>query len=322
VAFNADGSLLASAGGSAVKLWRMDCDPEGLTLDGPSGPVWALAFRPDGGAIAAGTDDAKVTLWDARTGARTGAWPGPGRAVEALTFAADGSRLAAAGSAGSLVVWDSRSGRELQRVDQFEGQPLGAHITFRADLKRVAAVTGADLDMIRVWDGVSDRGLRLLMGHRGMITALAFSPDGCTLASAAQDGRLILWDAATGAQQVSFDSRSQSVRCLVFSPNGHYLAVGAEEAVIRVWDLESGRVRTLHGHGAGVRSLAFSPDGRRLASGGDDRTVRIWDWDAKLELLKLWGHVHRVLCVRFSPDGRQLAAAGEDGTIHLWSGRD
>lgn len=82
------------------------------------------------------------------------------------------------------------------------------------------------------------KGLHILRGHTGTITALAISPDNQWLASGSEDQTIRLWSLANA------DPEGQSI--------------------------------PLHGHTGKVYALTFSPDSHWLASGSDDQTVRLW----------------------------------------------
>jgi hypothetical protein len=125
-------------------------------------------------------------------------------------------------------------------------------------------------------------------GHRGVVTRLAFSPDGNLLASASWDNTVRLWDTS--------DPNN-------FQPVGH----------------------ALRGHTSMVTSVAFSPDGKTLASSSTDNSVRLWDIASLADVKELTppltggGYVY---WVALSPDGRTLAAANDDRTVQLWDVTD
>src|SRR5947209_4437237 len=126
---------------------------------------------------------------------------------------------------------------------------------------------------------------RTLRGHTATVWALAFAPDGRTLATASDDQTVRLWD-------------------------------------LRDRDRPRQLGQPLTGHTNAVYGVAFAPDGRTLATASFDQTARLWDLSdrgrARLLGLPLTGHTGSVYGVAFAPDGRTLATASTDQTARLW----
>ncbi|WP_438471304.1 nSTAND1 domain-containing NTPase [Streptomyces asiaticus] len=160
---------------------------------------------------------------------------------------------------------------------------------------------------------------RRLTGHKGDVGAVAFSPDGHTLATGSDDGTVRLWDPATGRTRRALTSHNGAVRAVAFNPDGHTLATSSADRTVRLWDPATGRTRRiLTGHNGAVRAVAFNPDGRTLATADENGTVRLWDSATGRTQRTLTSHNGAVTSVAFNPDGRTLATAGTDDIVRLW----
>jgi len=147
---------------------------------------------------------------------------------------------------------------------------------------------------------------------------VAFSPDSQTLAVAAGDKAVHLYDVKTRMERLLRGHRDQ-VCATAISPNGRYVASGSEAGELRLWDLASGRLEhVFKGHAKAVRDVAFSPDSRLLASASFDRSVRLWNVAERQPARVLKGHTGWVFSLSFAPDGMLLASAGGDKAIWLW----
>ena len=170
---------------------------------------------------------------------------------------------------------------------------------------------------------------RTLRSHTATVWAVAFAPDGRTLATTSDDQTVRLWDLNNRDRPrrlgPALTGHTGSVFGVAFAPDGRTLATASDDRTVRLWDL-SDRPRPLGppltGHTGAVRGVAFAPDGRTLATASFDQTVRLWDlsnrdWPRPLGP-PLTGHTNAVYGVAFAPDGRTLATASFDQTVRLW----
>jgi tricorn protease-like protein len=149
--------------------------------------------------------------------------------------------------------------------------------------------------------------------------AVAFAPDGKSLAVAGRDGTIRLWDMATGKKLREWSAHLGEARSVAFSPDGKAVASGGDDFQVYVWEVATGKpLRRLQGHDDVVAAVAFSPDGNTLASAGQDTTVRLWDLAGGKGPRVLEGHRSWVQSLSFSPDGKLLISGGRDARVLLW----
>jgi WD40 repeat protein len=294
VAFNHDGSLLATGGDDGyLRIWDPATREEVFSWAGPPGRVRGPSFQPDGSLIAAawefegvvrvfdiGTEEVVLELEEVATA---------GGAVEPLdrpwkaAFSPEGDRLAisASGSAsGSVFVVDVGTGNTRFQLE---------HPTDPQDVK--------------------------------------WSPDGHWIATSAWDGRARIWSGATGDWRFTLSVGTGIVQDVAWSPDSRRLVAAGPQAA-KLWEITETEARDLHSLASqdmpsGVRGVAFSPDGQHVMTSDDFASaVKVWDVGPSggAQWLNLPAATLELAGLSSIADGRVAAAAG-GGAIAIWDSR-
>ena len=197
-----------------------------------------------------------------------------------------------------VCILDSVSGRVLRHnelPDGFIPCALSQDGKMLAATDRPSSLAGLDTKTFRqiilLWNVAGGKEIHRFEGTIPYAAALAFSPDGKTLASASVDKGIKLWDLATRKEQANLDGHTLFVSSVAYSPTEKILASGSGDDTIKLWDLETGKEEaTLKGHTDRVYSVAYSPDGKSLVSASADGTIKLWDVETSKEQAAIKGH--------------------------------
>jgi len=298
ITLSGDGSRLAISTRRGITVRNTGSWKEVRFLSGASAPA---AFSPDAKTLATDTG-AGITLWPLH-GATNGVVLedstnvfiqgfGPGiMSDRAMAFSPDGKAFVAARNTLSakgvfvLSIWDTASGKEL-------------------------AVMPEDPEHIE---------------HTGMITSLAFSPDGQTIATASMDHSVRLWDFARRQPVATLQGHLNEVMAVAFAPDSRSLASGARGGSVKIWPAQTEQKEDFL---ADVwRPLAFSKDSRTLACLAQTNSVLFLDPSTGSTEREFPLETRRVpmngpgmpwpLAVAVSEDLRTLVHGLADGSVHI-----
>lgn len=199
LAFSPDGKYLASGGGDkTIWLWNAATGQDIKRLSGHADTVTGLAFSPGGQTLAsAGGWDRTVRLWDPLKGRELHKLVGHTAQVTGVAFNPDGYTLASCGWDETVRIWNAAKGQETACLaEQSDLVCLIFAVAYNPTGELL--VTGSWDKLVRLWELPKSAikaapAPRKLTAHEGLVSSVAFSPDGITLASAGQDGKLGLW---------------------------------------------------------------------------------------------------------------------------------
>ena len=354
LAFSPDGTTLASGSSDGtIRFWHTETKtPITERITGHTQWMRAASFFQDNSTLASVAFNGEITFWDLKTSYKSTVHTAGHRDwFPTLAFSPDGTKLASVGAEGTVIFegtsgspfssWrpdhlvrltDISTGRELATLEFTRGFE---QLTFSPDGKTVVF---SGLGEIHLWNTETGDELNIPLvdweaeiNNIPHLTAFAFSPDGTTLVSGNNQGKIQTWNVATGEALAVITKPTEHenlghISALSFSPDGTLLTAGSHSQ-IDLWEVNTGNklllVNTKHKRGnRGFQSypepLVFSRDGTILVNGLAHGVIQLWDVTTGNPIAVLDGHTQKVETLAFSPDGKTLVSTGADGTILLW----
>ena len=307
-------------------------------------PQWLL-FSPDSETVVSTGLDGAVTLWDVETATPRETLRGHSTAVGQPVFSPDGATLYTASDDGTVIAWDLDGSRRLGRPFRFTHDrapdPLFDQHPGRFSPDGRLIAVGLKERGIQLWNAIElTRAGAPLLQTGGEVKALAFSPDGTTLAAVTLDGMATVWDVTSRSLRKGFWVDLSYAVGVSVSADGTMIATAGSEGV-RVWDAATGAARGRIGDGKPADDVALSPTGPLVAfvrdgwapretplggfaASGEPASAEIWDVArrSRIATLRVNGGVPDRdeglgYTLAFSPDGRMLAIGGDDPLVHL-----
>ena len=293
LAWSPDGRWLATGGRDhVVVVWDTTSWLPATILNGHHGRVSSVAWNPSSTRLAAGYDDVggrteySVEVWQVPSWTPDRTYTIHSGAVNDLAFNPAGTRIASASSDGTAKIFDLGT----QAVTVLPHTSAVRGIAWSASNTIATASANGEL---RLWSAAGALLRTYTYGTPSPVPLndVAWHPSGAFLAVAAEDGNVVMVEAATGNRLAASGHFGNAVLHVGFNGTGDRL-VSTSRATQRSdptlvtwsvtnWDAFATQDQRFGAHadattGYSVPAAEYAPGGARIASGAMDATVKTW----------------------------------------------
>lgn len=318
VAFSADGSRLLSAGGE-IKVWAYNGGQEILSL---AEKCKSLAVSSDD-TVACATSK-KVVLWEMGPLQELACIDVPDIPYS-VAFGVEGKsgeHLAIGTHEGTIWLWSGNTGNAKQLELLGRHKSLVRSLTFSS--KNGLLASACEGGVIRLWDLLERKELRVIHAHKNPINCLAFSPESDKLASGSlhednehimSSGDLALWEVSSGKELLRIWPPDR-IQCVAFDSGGTVFA-GGDDKSVRAWNTAT-KQEILHVRHENVVNTVIQTGKHLIAAGDEGGLVQLWHVKSGKQVRALLGHKAGVRSAVFEPLTGSLVSASWDGVIKVW----
>lgn len=244
----------------------------------------------------------------------------PGTKVVCSTFHPSSNLLVVGFSTGVFGLWEMPSFSNIHTLSISQEKIASVAITPSGEWLAFGA---KKLGQLLVWEWQSESYILKQQGHYFDMNTLSYAPDGQTIATGGDDGKVKVWSTHSGFCFVTFTEHSASISAVSFAKYGSVLFSASLDGTVRAYDLIRYRnFRTFTSPSPVQFScLAVDPSGEVVAAGSTDSfEVFLWSVQTGKLLDVLAGHEGPISSLAFSPSGaNQLASGSWDRTVRIWN---
>lgn len=310
---------------SKLQLYDLTGKAPATTLDIHEAPT-DVQFCNNGSTVLVGYFDGNARLWDTLTGALDLTFSGHQSTVRNVDCSPDGRLVVTGSDDRTARVWNMETGEILNTL---RDEATVTQLALSPDGTKIVTISGDGAgNTVRVWSTQTSSQWPAYAGHSGIVSGVAISPDGKSLATADSTNTIRIWDALNGLLVHKFSSEDVVNFGLAFSPDGKRLASGLwHTGLIQLWDVKTGKEISRYPSDlvGGLNELAFSPDGKSLFYGGgtfmdtdEAKAIVLNLASGDIELAMPLAGTSDFYGADVSSDGKYLLTAHTDGTARIW----
>ena len=233
--------------------------------------------------------------------------------IKLSAFSPEGSRLAFLLD-GTIQIHDTATQKQISLITRYGSAPqsigLGPHGN------RLLVSSG---NSTKIFD-VSTRKEIAALDMRGNVLFAVYSNDGKRILTTSDEGKVVIWDAASAKPIGKISAHKQAITFAAFSRDDKLFATASKDKTAGIWDVENGEeIAVLRGHQDDLLSATFSPDGSKVVTTSKDETVRVWDISSTIRLEKLLQNDDSTITTAtFSRDGTKILTGSKNSTARVW----
>ncbi len=302
--------------------------------------IWSVAWSPDGTHIVSGSADATAQVWDWQTGKRHCLFREHQSCVTVVAWSPDGQWIASGGCDALIYIWNAQTGEVRTTYEKHQAWICNG-LAWSPDGQGIASASWDGT--VHVWEAMTGKTRFCYRGHQGVVTSVAWSPDGTQIVSGGgyPEAAIHVWNAMTGQQNVLYQAHMQdnanirpipqevfaddeawvrgasSLRSVEWSPDGKWIASVGLRNVFRIWDARTGEDLIARFQTRTDGPLAWSTQSNYLATGYQNG-VDIWSIEQKRILLTyIPVRRQKLTTLAWSPDRRMFVAGGQNALISV-----
>lgn len=311
VAFSRDGKYAASSSRSDIIIWNVNNAPKTcIFLKIEEDNISSIHFCPDGKYIIASIGNI-VRAWDAQNGFQVKDYSGHTSFIRSVAISSDSNFFVSGSNDRTLRVWDfdnSSRSHSFKKWSVRKGISQKPSIEFSPDKLLIATTENTAIRLYNAETG--DELITIASAHSDYITDIAFSIDGKSILSGANDGSVRLWELSNPHLFSTLEGHSEGITCVAFSMCGNYFASASKDGSIHIWDTKTRQLIGEHKCSRGVYALAFGPK-NKIAIGTysliKGEGIYIYDLKTKVEKpLADDALFYGVESISYSPDGKYI----------------